>query len=62
MDSNKDEADKCMEIAEKYMRESKFEEAEKFVKKALKLYPSKRVEGNYLTINNIVRKIKLQLC
>ncbi|KAK0086601.1 hypothetical protein PV325_002910 [Microctonus aethiopoides] len=44
MDSNKDEADKCMEIAEKYMRESKFEEAEKFVKKALKLYPSKRVE------------------
>lgn len=45
MDSNKDEAERCMEYAEKYLREKKFDEAEKFLKKAQKLFPTKRVEG-----------------
>lgn len=44
MDSNKDEAERCMEFAEKYLREKKFEEAERFLKKAQKLFPTKRVE------------------
>ncbi|XP_015126298.1 dnaJ homolog subfamily B member 12 [Diachasma alloeum] len=44
MDSNKDEADRCLDLAEQCIRESRFEEAEKFVRKAMKLYPTKRVE------------------
>lgn len=45
MDSNKDEAERCMELAERYLREKKYEEAEKFVRKAQKLYPTKKAEG-----------------
>ncbi|CAK9831845.1 DnaJ homolog subfamily B member 12 [Anthophora retusa] len=44
MDSNKDEAERCMELAERYLREKKYEEAEKFVRKAQKLYPTKQAE------------------
>lgn len=53
MDSNKDEADRCMELAETYMREKRFDEAEKFIKKALKLYPSKHVEGKLFNLFSI---------
>lgn len=45
MDSNKDEAERCMERAERFMRERKYEEAEKFARKAQKLYPTKKAEG-----------------
>ncbi|XP_020281210.1 dnaJ homolog subfamily B member 12-like [Pseudomyrmex gracilis] len=44
MDSNKDEAERCLELAERYLRERKYEEAEKFARKAQKLYPLKKVE------------------
>lgn len=44
MDSNKDEAERCVEVAEQYLREKKFKEAEKFVRKAQKLYPTKKAE------------------
>lgn len=44
MDSNKDEAERCMELMERYLREKKYEEAEKFVRKAQKLYPTKKTE------------------
>ncbi|XP_033217175.1 dnaJ homolog subfamily B member 12 isoform X2 [Belonocnema kinseyi] len=44
MDSNKDEAERCMEFAEKHLRDKKFNEAEKFLRKAQKLFPTKRVE------------------
>ncbi|KYQ54378.1 DnaJ like protein subfamily B member 12 [Trachymyrmex zeteki] len=44
MDSNKDEAERCMELVERFMRERKYEEAEKFVRKAQKLYPTKKAE------------------
>lgn len=50
MDSNKDEAERCMELAELYLREKKYEEAEKFVRKALKLYPMKKAEGKLTKI------------
>lgn len=45
MDSNKDEAERCTELAERFMRERKYEEAEKFIRKAQKLYPTKKAEG-----------------
>ncbi|KZC07016.1 PREDICTED: dnaJ homolog subfamily B member 12 [Dufourea novaeangliae] len=44
MDSNKDEAERCMELAERYLREKKYEDAEKFMRKAYKLYPTKKAE------------------
>lgn len=44
MDGNKDEAERCMELAERFMREKKYEEAEKFARKAQKLYPMKKAE------------------
>lgn len=45
MDSNKDEAERCTELAERFMRERKYEEAEKFARKAQKLFPTKKAEG-----------------
>lgn len=45
MDSNKDEAERCVELAERYMKEKKFEDAEKFIRKAQKLYPTQKTEG-----------------
>jgi DnaJ family protein B protein 12 len=42
MESNKDEADKCLDIAERCMQQGDKAKAEKFVQKAMKLYPSKR--------------------
>lgn len=44
MDSNKDEAERCMELAERYLREKKYDEAEKFVRKAQKLFPTKKAD------------------
>lgn len=44
MESNRDEADKCLELAMKFIREGNKEKAEKFVKKAEKLYPSRRIQ------------------
>ncbi|CAL1675949.1 unnamed protein product [Lasius platythorax] len=44
MDSNKDEAERCTELAERFMRERKYEEAEKFIRKAQKLFPTKKAE------------------
>jgi DnaJ family protein B protein 12 len=49
MDSNKDEAERCSELAERYIHEKKFDNAEKFLRKAQKLYPTKKTEGNSQT-------------
>lgn len=45
MDSNKDEATRCIEIAVTALTEGKISRAEKFLKKAEKLYPSQRAKG-----------------
>lgn len=57
MDSNKDEAERCMELAERYLREKRYEEAEKFVRKAQKLYPTKKAEGKVGKTHVIFYKI-----
>ncbi|CAD6208068.1 GSCOCG00010342001-RA-CDS [Cotesia congregata] len=44
MDGNKDEAERCIELAEMYIKGKRFDDAEKFVKKAIKLYPSKKYD------------------
>lgn len=51
MDGNKDEAIKCRELAEKYIREGNKEKALKFLAKSNKLYPSKEVEELISTLS-----------
>lgn len=45
MEVNKDEADRCIELAEKYIKERCREKAEKFLYKAERLYPTERAKG-----------------
>jgi len=56
MESNRDEADKCLELAMKYIRDGNKEKAEKFVKKAGKLFPSRRIQE----IMNLVQQMDSQ--
>lgn len=48
MDSNKDESEKCLRIAEKYIRAGDRDKAIKFLNKAQKLYPSERARGVWI--------------
>jgi len=50
MEVNKDEAERCIELAEKFILEGKFDKAVRFLNKAEKLYPSPRAKGK-LKIN-----------
>ena len=45
MDSNKDEAKRCLKLAEKYLALGDREKAEKFGRKAQRLFPSQEAEG-----------------
>lgn len=45
MDSNKDEAERCLEFAEQFILDGKSDKAEKFIQKAQKLFPTKKAEG-----------------
>ncbi len=49
MDGNRDEAERCIEIAVSALREAKLDKAEKFLKKAENLYPTQKAKGE-LTI------------
>lgn len=46
MESNRDEAERCIEIAAQALRDSKMEKAEKFLNKAEKLFPTQKAKGN----------------
>lgn len=45
MEVNKDEAERCIEVAEKFVLEGQFEKAEKFLVKADRLYPTQKAKG-----------------
>lgn len=45
MDGNKDEADRCIQIALKYIQTGDKEKAKKFLNKAERLFPSERAKG-----------------
>lgn len=46
MDANKEESDRCIEIAQKYLHEGNHTKALKFLHKAQKLCPSsKKIKG-----------------
>lgn len=47
MDGNRDEAERCIEIAQKAFVEGKWERAEKFLTKAERLYPTQRAKGEW---------------
>lgn len=57
MESNRDEAEKCIQIAAQAFRESKLEKAEKFLKKADKLYPSQKAKGTFSALTFDLRLI-----
>lgn len=50
MDGNKDEADKCIEIAEKCVREGNRDKAVRFLEKAERLFPTPRAKGKPLNL------------
>lgn len=45
MEVNKDEAERCIDLAEKYIKEKNREKAEKFLYKAEKLFPTQKAKG-----------------
>ena len=45
MDGNKDESDRCFEIAKRCIAAGQIEKAVKFLKKAERLYPSQKAKG-----------------
>lgn len=45
MDSNKDESEHCISLAQKFINEGDRTKALKFLYKAEKLYPSQRAKG-----------------
>lgn len=50
---NKDEADKCLNLAMKYILQGNKEKAEKFVRKAQKLYPSQKCDDIMDRVNKL---------
>lgn len=62
MESNRDEAERCIEIAAQALRDSKMEKAEKFLNKAEQLYPSQKAKGDHfvalwtLTVGGVCEK------
>lgn len=47
MEGNKDEAERCIELAEKYLAEGKYDKAEKFLVKGQKLFPTSKAESMF---------------
>lgn len=55
MDSNRDEADRCIEIAITHIEQKKFDKARKFLEKAERLYSSQKAKGSKLSIIKYIR-------
>lgn len=47
MEVNKDEAERCIDIANDAIKQGNISRAEKFLKKAENLYPSQKAKGNF---------------
>jgi hypothetical protein len=45
MEVNKDEAERCIEFAERFILEGKKDKAEKFLHKAERLFPTQKAKG-----------------
>lgn len=55
MEGNKDESEKCIRLAEKCIRIGDKDRAERYLSKALRLYPTKRAEGEWQWTVQIVK-------
>lgn len=47
MEGNRDEADRCIEIAVQSLADGKYEKAEKFLNKAENLFPTEKAKGKF---------------
>ena len=45
MESNRDEALKCLRLAEKYLAEANQLKAERFAQKSMNMFPNERAKG-----------------
>jgi len=45
MEGNRDESERCIKLAEDYIKLGLSDKAKKFIHKAERLYPSKRAKG-----------------
>ena len=50
MESNRDEAEKCLEIAKKYLRSGDRDKAKKFLEKSIRLFPLKEAGGKFFNV------------
>jgi len=48
MEGNRDESERCMKLAEDYIKLGLTEKAKKFIHKAERLYPSKKAKGVFV--------------
>jgi DnaJ homolog subfamily B member 12 len=55
MDSNKDEGERCIRLAERFLEVGEIDQAFKYLKKAERLYPSQRAKGRPLEIFTVLR-------
>lgn len=53
MEGNKDDAAKCLKLAEKFIASGNRDKALKFLAKSIKLYPTKKAEGE-VDLQNII--------
>lgn len=47
MEVNKDEAERCIQIAKEALKRGNVERSEKFLRKAENLFPTQQAKGNY---------------
>lgn len=57
MDGNKDEANRCINIALGAAKLGNLQRAEKFLRKADSLYPSQKAKGLYITSTHLRRDL-----
>jgi hypothetical protein len=50
MEGNKDEAEKCLQFARRYLAKGDKEKAKKFIGKSKKLYPLKEAESKWFSV------------
>lgn len=53
MEGNKDESERCVNIAEKFINAGERDKALKYLKKAERLYPSQKAKGNHICITAV---------
>ena len=50
MEGNREEAEKCLHLAEAFLRANNREKCVKFLNKSIKLYSTEKAEGKYRSI------------